>query len=136
MSTPKYTLSIRQPWAWLIASGHKQWENREWSKNYPALLFLKHQLIGQRIYIHASKGMTREEYAIAYSSAWHWEIEIPAFGDLKRGGIVGEATIVEWRDQADDSVPFSFTSGILLKDARELDFIPCAGKLGFFIPQP
>lgn len=44
-------LSIRQPWAWLIASGHKDIENRCWKT-----------LRRETIYIHASKGMTRGEY--------------------------------------------------------------------------
>lgn len=135
MSTPKYALSIRQPWAWLIVAGYKQWENRQWSKNYPALLFLKHHLIGQRIYIHASRGMTRGEHEQGSIVAWHNAIEVPGYGSLHRGGIVGEATVVGWRDEADELDRFSFTSGIVLKDAREIDFIPCAGKLGFFIPQ-
>ncbi|MFA9262897.1 MAG: ASCH domain-containing protein [Undibacterium sp.] len=132
MSKPKYALSIRQPWAWLIVAGHKTWENREWPKNYPALLFLKHHLIGQRIYIHASKGMTRREYEEA---KWIFGLnDFAQFDALKRGGIVGEATIAGWRDEADKKNRFSFGSGIVLKDARATDFIPCAGKLGFFIP--
>lgn len=27
-------LSIRQPWAWLIANGYKDIENRSWRTNY------------------------------------------------------------------------------------------------------
>jgi hypothetical protein len=28
------TLSIRQPWAWLIVNGHKPVENRDWATSF------------------------------------------------------------------------------------------------------
>jgi len=45
-------LSIRQPWAWLIAHGHKLYENRDWSKYNP------HKRQRGPILIHAGQGMT------------------------------------------------------------------------------
>ena len=44
-----YCLSIRQPWAWLVAHGWKNIENRTWQTNYRG-----------RLLIHAAGGMTSE----------------------------------------------------------------------------
>ncbi|MCG0445699.1 ASCH domain-containing protein [Pseudomonas aeruginosa] len=44
-------LSIRQPWAWLVANGHKDIENRDWATSFRG-----------RFLIHAAKSMTRDEY--------------------------------------------------------------------------
>ena len=76
-------LSIRQPWAWLILHAGKDIENRDWPTRFRG-----------RFLIHASKGMTREEYELAEDPLWHKggpTIDLPEFGLLDRGGIVGEA---------------------------------------------
>jgi hypothetical protein len=115
-------LSIRQPWAWLIANGHKDIENRCW-KTY----------LRGRFLIHASKGMTRDDYATASVMAEEQGIELPSFGDLERGGIIGEATITDCVTQ--DASPWFFGEyGFVIKDARPLPFAPCKGALGFFTP--
>jgi hypothetical protein len=44
-------LSIRQPWAWLILNAGKDIENRDWPTHFRG-----------RFLIHASKGMTHDEY--------------------------------------------------------------------------
>jgi hypothetical protein len=49
--TPCIALSIRQPWAWLILHAGKDIENRDWPTKYRGPFL-----------IHASKGMTRDEY--------------------------------------------------------------------------
>jgi hypothetical protein len=120
-------LSIRQPWAWLIVNGHKQFENREWSKGNPGKKFRG------AVLIHASKGMTRNEYAAAAAIAEDYDIELPAMGDLQRGGIVGRADVVAWHDSPPD-MPFAFTSGLELRNAVPLPFEECTGMLGFFKP--
>ncbi len=48
-------LSIRQPWAWLILHGGKDIENRDWATRFRG-----------RVLIHASKGMTRDEWGDAW----------------------------------------------------------------------
>lgn len=47
-------LTIRQPWAWLIAHGHKQFENRTWWTDYRGPMA-----------IVAGKGTDREGYEVA-----------------------------------------------------------------------
>lgn len=113
-------LSIRQPWAWLIVNGHKDIENRQWRTH-----------IRGPILVHASKGMTRDEYAIAFVIAEENGIEIPAFEDLERGGIVGKVEIADCVDR--DASPWFFGEwGFVLKNAVPLPFQPCRGSLGFF----
>lgn len=128
-------LSVRQPWAWLIVNGHKQFDNREWQPSNPCRRFRG------RVLIHASKGMTRQEYVDAYSTVWLLNynrpdkslpgINLPPFDDLERGGIVGEAEIVAWHDSP-PAMPFAFGSGLELRNSKPLPFRPLKGALGFF----
>lgn len=120
MSHPEKALSIRQPWAWLIVNGHKDIENRCWKTHFRG-----------KIYVHASMGMTADEYAFADVLAEELGIELPAYAELKRGGIVGTVEIVDCVDQ--DASPWFFGEfGFVLKNAKPLPFHPLKGKLGFF----
>jgi hypothetical protein len=113
-------LSIRQPWAWLIVNGHKDIENREWRTNFRG-----------RIYVHASKGMTQDEYAIGYVIAEENSVKLPAFKDLQRGGIVGAVTITGCVSKS-DSPWFFGPYGFELSEPESLPFVPAKGSLGFF----
>lgn len=80
-------LSIRQPWAWLIIHGGKNVENRTWHTKHRG-----------RFAIHASQGLTRLEYHAARDFALERGVEVPAFADLQRGGIVGTVFLADSRD--------------------------------------
>ena len=55
-------LSVRQPWAWALIHGGKDVENRtEMAVRNGGM----RAQVGKRIAVHASKGMTREEYESA-----------------------------------------------------------------------
>lgn len=143
-------LSIRQPWAWLIvrpdltgqqridalsAGELKIIENRTWPTRYRG-----------RVLIHASKGMTRQEYedvadfvrdvnrAGLLSGGAKPPIVLPRWSALERGGIVGVATVT------DCILPYKRTSpwhmqgcyGFALADAQPLPFMPIPGRLGLF----
>lgn len=113
-------LSIRQPWAWLIVNGHKPIENRSWRTAHRGPLL-----------IHASQGMTRAEYSDARDLAEQLGIAIPAFDDLERGGIVGQATVTGCI--ADSDSPWFFGKyGFELVDAKPLPFQPMRGRLSIF----
>lgn len=124
-------LSIRQPWAWLIVHGPKRFENREWAALNPAMAGVAP---GQRFLIHAGKGMTRDEYAAGHSMAEERGVVLPAFDELKRGGIVGMATVVRWH-YTKPALDWAFGTGIELTDVKPLEFMPCKGALGFFKPK-
>ncbi len=84
---PKIALSVRQPWAWLIAQGYKDIENRNWWTKFRG-----------RFLIHASMAMSYDEYdaCVIFCSGSGINIpDFPKFDELKpqRMGIVGEAEI-------------------------------------------
>lgn len=113
-------LSIRQPWAWLIVNGHKDIENRTWPT----------RMRGE-VLIHASKGMTRDEYEDTFDLALEQGIQLPPFEFIERGGIVGLATITGCVTES-ESPWFFGPQGFLLRDAKPLPFVPFKGMLGFF----
>ncbi len=116
-------LSIRQPWAWLIAHGYKDIENRDWYAAYRGALA-----------IHAGKGMTRAEYEGALDTidyVGRTDIILPPFEQLARGGVVGVATLTGCVSSS-SSRWFFGRYGLVLADARPLPCVPFKGALGFF----
>lgn len=119
-------LSIRQPWAWLIINGGKNIENRDWPTRFRG-----------RVLVHASKGMTRDEW----SDAWEFSqgtgasvkaIEAGVIRDnILRGGIIGSVEIVDCVSYS-SSPWFIGKFGFVLRDPRPMPFIPFKGQLGFF----
>ncbi|WP_420213466.1 ASCH domain-containing protein (plasmid) [Burkholderia aenigmatica] len=118
-------LSIRQPWAWLIAAGHKDIENRTWRTHYRGALL-----------IHASAGMTRREYldVCAYLDIEIGGIQLPGQKAMERGGIVGIADLFDCVPPADRTSPWHMAGchGFALRNARQLPFIPYKGQRGIF----
>jgi hypothetical protein len=119
---PLLALSIRQPWAWLILYAGKDIENRDWrtAQRGPFL-------------IHASKGMTRDEYrnGVDTLAEIRPDLQLPPFEDLPRGGIVGSAVLADCVSESDSPWFFGFY-GYVLRDATPLPFRPYKGALGFF----
>lgn len=132
-------LSIRQPWIWAILYAGKPVENRCWPTRHRG-----------EILLHASAGLTRAEYRdflVDYESiemghrdfadpshprfgrATH--VDVPAFEELQRGGIVGKARIVDC--VTDHPSPWFFGPfGFVLEDVEPLPFRPLKGSLGLF----
>lgn len=124
---PEFAISIRQPWAWLICRSGKDIENRNWKTSFRGTVL-----------IHAAQTMTRDEYdaAVIFCSGLGKAIPFPLFEQLKceRGGIVGQAEVVDCVKQS-DSPWFCGEYGFVLRNARILPFQPCKGALGFFRPK-
>jgi hypothetical protein len=125
---PKFAISVRQPWAWAIVHLGKDIENRSWPT----------RLRGP-VLIHASKGMTRGEYDDALETFEfardHAALLVyPPAAELERGGIVGQAEIVDCVGRH-NSRWFFGPFGFVLRNARPLPFRPCKGNLGFFVPE-
>lgn len=122
-------LSLTQPWASLVVAGRKTVETRGWR--------LPIGMEGQRVAIHASKGMPpwAEELARA------WGLDPDA---LPRGAVVGEVTIVgsqrteETRHRLEpEEIEFGdFSSGrwawFLTHPTEYEEPIPARGALGFW----
>ena len=116
------TLSVKQPWAWLILAGYKPVENRKWATRFRG-----------RFLIHA--GLTVDKQALSWARM-HFA-DLPAV--LPTGAIVGEADLTGCRAiniddpstlQSDwDEGPWGFDLANVEKYA---DPIPYKGALGFF----
>lgn len=124
-------LSIRQPWAWLIANGYKGIENRSWNTTYRG-----------EFLIHAAKAMTNREYQQCQDFLDWLDREchlfsrglvLPERKELQFGGIIGSATLIDCVTES-DSGWFTGGFGFVLEEQKVLPFIPCSGKLGFFYP--
>lgn len=117
-------ISIRQPWAWLIVNGFKDIENRTWDTKYRGMVL-----------IHASKGMTRKDYAAAQAVCESLpplqRVTLPPFDKLERGGIVGYAYI-ESTTRESSSPWFFGPVGFQLAFAKPLTLLPIKGRLSFF----
>jgi len=113
-------ISIRQPWAWLIVQGYKDVENRMWSTSYRG-----------PILICASKALDPYFEEIRAEMREDFGVEIPDAQHIERGGIVGQATIVDCVTDHDSDF-FSGPYGFVLEDAQPLPFQPCKGRLGLF----
>ena len=119
---PPLALSVRQPWAWAIIHAGKDIENRTWGDPRRR----------GRIAIHASKGMTVEEYL--YGTEFIERVcrraSAPRCG-LALGGIIGSVELVDIVT-ASDSPWFEGPYGFVLRDPQPSEFIPARGALGFF----
>ena len=118
-------LSIRQPWAWLILHAGKDIENR-----------VRHWNFRGKLYVHASKGMTRDEYLAAeiFMAGIHHHgkpITLPPFEDLQRGGLVGTVEVVDCVESS-HSPWFNGPFGLVLKNPQPIPFVPFKGALGLF----
>lgn len=125
MDLPKLALSVRQPWAWAIIHGGKDIENRSWQA-------VNHGLRQRgRVAIHASKGMTRDEYEDARDTIERNGRVCPPAHQLDRGGIIGSVEVV---DVVSESVsPWFFgPRGLVLRNPAPCKFVPAVGQLGYF----
>lgn len=115
-------LSIRQPYAWLIANGIKDVENRTWHTGYRG-----------PVLIHAGKTYPKRDHLDDWESWQHFCY--PHDRDSMVGGIVGIATITDCVTRSESKWwigPVGFT----LADAEPCGLIPCKGELGFFDVPP
>ncbi len=118
-------LSVRQPWAWLIAEGYKDVENRTWPTRYRG-----------SVAIHAAQ-QVHQDYASGsrFSLALPAGVHVPAPDVIERGGIVALAELVDCVT-ACDSPWFGGPYGFVLRNVRRVPFIPMRGKMGLFPPPP
>ena len=118
---PRMALSIRQPWAWAIINAGKDIENRDWPTKFRG-----------PVCIHAAKGMTNREY-LDFEGAYGMDprFTVPEPEELRRGGIVGTAEIVDCVCRSNS--PWFFGRwGFVLRNVQAVPFIPVKGALSFF----
>jgi hypothetical protein len=123
-------LSIRQPWAWLVASGYKDIENRRWKTGFRG-----------RVYVHAGRNF--EHSALSFRLLREPGIlnqqTLSIVNDLvkswKESAIIGEVDIVDCVSRSDSPWfigPYGF---VLMNPVLYDNPIPCKGKVFFFDPQ-
>ncbi len=126
-------LSIRQPWAWAVAVGVKDVENRDNLRNFRG-----------EFAVHAGQQFDEAGYVWIQTHAAELGIArnpsearakqqplLPERSDFPCGGIVGFATAVDCVE-ASESRWFFGRYGFVLASARSCALIPMAGKLSFF----
>ena len=122
---PQVALSVRQPWAWAIIHGGKDVENRS------AFAVSKGSFEPKRICIHASIGMTRQEYRHARLFMLAIGVGCPRPDMLVRRAIIGVATVDEVVTES-DSPWFFGPRGLVLSNVEAINSIPVSGALGYF----
>ena len=111
-------ISIQQPWAWLIAHGYKDIENRDWATKHRGGIF-----------IHASKKIDKEGYIWVAVNFPH--IPLPAIDKLETGGVVAHVELFDCVESSNS--PWFFGKyGFRLRDVTSLAFSPSKGQLGIF----
>jgi hypothetical protein len=132
MNTPSDTrrraIAIRQPWAWAVVHAGKDVENRS-----ETAIRAYRPAVGCRVYIHASKGMTRVEYDRAAEFMASVAVRCPAADDLQFGGIIGSVLVVDVVERH-RSRWFHGPFALVLTDPRPERFRPVRGQVGLFTP--
>ncbi|MGZ8984611.1 MAG: hypothetical protein ACXW11_11795 [Methylotenera sp.] len=123
-------LSLKQPFAWLIANGYLLVDDRTWGTQYRG-----------PVLIHASKGLYEQYYDHLKSST---DIPLPAKDKLEYGGVVGIANLVlccrpgelpagiSRQQRAHFGGVHQEYFGFLFEQATPLALMPCRGKLKIF----
>lgn len=122
-------LSILQPWALLVALGLKEIENRTWLTHYRG-----------EFLIHAGKGYDGAGEMWLRNNWWKFglpskvadilEHTVPKAYD--RGGIIGRVELVDCVLEHDSGWKAEGSYGFVLRNARQIPFIPYRGQQGFF----
>lgn len=115
-------LSIKQPWAWLIANGFKDIENRSWHTDFRGKFFIHAPLKPMAFdLLRIQKMLSAEDYKYFASQ----------LNNIPIGGIVGIADITDCVKEH-DSKWFEGHYGFVIKNAQPLTLIPHKGQLKFF----
>lgn len=116
------TLSILQPYAWLIVNGHKDIENRTWATQFRG-----------RIFVHAGKRYSRADHEDDQEFFYEAHgIALPDYKNMPLGGIVGAVDIVDCVTKSDSEWFNEGGYGFVLRNPQVLPFMPYRGQLGFF----
>lgn len=124
------TLSIRQPYAWLIANGFKTVENRTWRTQYRGKILIH---AGSNLAMRPADITDFRKFLFAESGG---KIKLPSLSDMRTGGIVGIAEIVDCLDEPIEQIDRDWyedgSVAFIIRNARPLPFTPIKGKLRLF----
>ena len=114
---PTLALSVQQPFAEMIVRGLKLIEYRSWP--------LPKNMIGQRVYIHASKEFFFRLNGTPVCNVKTWELP-----KTRRGGIIGEATFCRDVKMGKGDHHWHVVGPVAFQG-----MIPCRGQQRFFKPE-
>lgn len=117
------TLSILQPYAWLIVNGYKDIENRTW-----------YTPVRGQFLVHAGKKYGPRIHADYVEDMQFYGVTLPSFAEMMAmtGGIVGLANITDCVKTHPSKWKMMGTWGFVLNEQAPLPFRPWRGQLGFF----
>jgi len=125
-------LSVRQPWAWAIFHAGKDVENRP--SGFARRI--APQVLGKRIFIHASKTRSRSEHEEIAEAVWEdYGIKVPPYEKMELGGLIGSVRFLELIFKS-KSAWFGGEAAFTLADPITCSFVPVRGQLGLFRPKP
>ena len=131
MSELRRAIAIRQPFAWAVIHAGKDVENRS-----ETAVRAYHPAIGCRVYIHASKGMTRVEYERAAKFMAKIRVRCPEPDELQFGGVIG-SVLMRGIVMRHRSPWFGGPHALMLADPKPEPFMPVRGQVGLFrVPSP
>lgn len=124
---PTRALTLWQPWAWLVANGHKDIENRPTGFSFKSFR--------GEFWIHA--GLQHDTNSAARAMCWTMGITIPTLtGPDNFGAIIGRATITGIIPPCGENCahPWHFPAqwGFMVADARPVKPVRCRGFQGFW----
>lgn len=115
---PARALTIKQPWATLIAAGIKDVENRSWPTSYRGPLL-----------IHAGKAFDHDWNACAHLSRRGYDLDA-----LPAGGIIARCQLVDCVQDSDSPWAEPDQWHWILRDVEPVAFTACRGMLGLWTP--
>ncbi len=124
---PTRALTLWQPWAWLVANGHKDIENRPQGFSFKSFR--------GEFWIHAGLQVDQASAAKARTLAADLGITIPTLtGDDHFGCIIGRATITAIIPPGPSGHIWHFKEqwGFKVSDARPVKPVRCRGYQGFW----
>lgn len=110
-------LSIRQPWAEAIVSGHKPVENRTWSTKFRG-----------EFLVHASSRLDKAAIAFCETRG----TGVLKADELVLGAIIGKVELYDVVTELKSPWFFGPYGFLFRNPIRFPEPIPCKGKLGFF----
>jgi len=127
---PTLALSLWQPWAWLVVSGHKLIENRPWHTNIRGTILIHaSNHFDVQAYLHMTD--FPENYVPEAIKAMNEHIESIR---LSQGAIVGQVDIIDCVTES-KSPWFTGPWGFVLANPKEYpDPTRCKGHQRFFYP--
>jgi hypothetical protein len=127
VSELRRAIAIRQPFAWAVIHAGKDVENRRASGRR-----LFESAVGERVLIHASKGMTADEYENATAIIASIGVRCPQREALQFGCVIGSVFVRDIVTRSDSPWFRKGATALVFADARPEPFMPVRGQTGLF----